>query len=136
MLIIVPEWKLYLLQHCPLLSSFCLLLHHPPLVLLLYYSICLLLKVPLLRYLFCILQILKKVLNSQDGGKGTSFTHLVHPDDKLRLAAVENFAEKVNKGLVRETHCSYRLYMSEIIGCQLFISTLVKKVLHFPVSKF
>ncbi|XP_047485960.1 HEAT repeat-containing protein 1-like [Penaeus chinensis] len=43
--------------------------------------------------------ILKKVLNTQDGGSGISFTHLVHPDDKVRLAAAENFAEKVNKGL-------------------------------------
>lgn len=46
--------------------------------------------------------ILKKVLNAQEGGTGTSFTQMVHPDDKLRLAAVENFAEKVKKGLEKD----------------------------------
>ncbi|ROT71671.1 HEAT repeat-containing protein 1 [Penaeus vannamei] len=67
--------------------------------------------------------ILKKVLNAQEGGTGTSFTQMVHPDDKLRLAAVENFAEKVKKGLAiselsKEEQVALWSYVEKYLGSQ------------------
>ncbi|XP_042231661.1 HEAT repeat-containing protein 1-like [Homarus americanus] len=46
-------------------------------------------------------KIIKVILTSQSGS--TSFIHMVHPDDEIRLAAVKNFVKNVSKGQEKDT---------------------------------
>ncbi|XP_064095160.1 HEAT repeat-containing protein 1-like [Macrobrachium nipponense] len=49
-------------------------------------------------------EVIEEMLLSDSGTDGTSvkFIHLVHPEDSVRLAAAEKFANRLSRGLVRE----------------------------------
>lgn len=64
-----------------------------------YCSVCAHFTYSILCIKYCsVFQIIKDVLTDYSGS--TSFLHMVHPDDRIRLAAVKGFAEKVSTGQV------------------------------------